>query len=284
MNPIELDLIIAKRLVRLSAWPIETAGERGWRAAQLTRQSNGQFGLSSDAHIVAEPTAVEAIALLTATILARVLPTETESCVFSLSTVAEPTPVRKGALPQVSAQASLTREERAADLKATIDAAIERLAQQLSDGHTDEFVQTLRFYSRFHKYSFGNLLLIQSQRPEATHVAGMRTWNEAGYTVKKGEKAIWIWRPLTKAEPDPETGDKTETVVGFIPVAVFDASQLNEIDEKPLPQVFQPLPDDLADLYQGVVQRIAAEGIAVEERLLPAGVQGASLGGAILIR
>jgi len=39
----------------------------------------------------------------------------------------------------------------------------------------DGFRRWLQVRSRFHRYSFGNVLLIASQRPDATHVAGYKT-------------------------------------------------------------------------------------------------------------
>src|SRR5437879_536157 len=50
--------------------------------------------------------------------------------------------------------------------------------------------------SRFHKYSFGNQLLISLQRPSAVRVAGFRAWLDLGYSVRKGERAIRVWAPI----------------------------------------------------------------------------------------
>jgi N-terminal domain of anti-restriction factor ArdC len=49
---------------------------------------------------------------------------------------------------------------------------------------------------RFHKYSFGNVLLIARARPDATYVAGYRAWNALGRYVRKGEKGILILAPI----------------------------------------------------------------------------------------
>jgi len=37
--------------------------------------------------------------------------------------------------------------------------------------------------ARFHNYSFGNVMLISRQKPQATDVAGTRTWNSLGRFV-----------------------------------------------------------------------------------------------------
>lgn len=116
------------------------------------------------------------------------------------------------------------------------------------------FMDFLRFSSKFGKYSFGNILLIWTQRPNATQVAGMKTWNALGRTVKKGEKGIMIFAPFLKkvrkdvgtdessgpdvtAESLEKTGDQekeTQRLVGFKSVYVFDVSQT---EGEPLPEL-----------------------------------------------
>jgi hypothetical protein len=158
-----------------------------------------------------------------------------------------------------------------------------RLAD-LAEGHNEEFLATLGFYARFHRYSFNNCLLIGAQCPEATRVAGLKTWNSLGYRIRAGERAIWIWCPIVAQEIDALTGEEVEVVVGFRPGPVFDASQLANLDEKPLPPLVRPLPDDAEATYQLAVGRITASGIAVVERPLPDGIFGASTGGRIVVR
>ncbi len=186
--------------------------------------------------------------------------------------------------PSVPAPPTPTRQERAAQMAATVDAACERLAEQLAAGHTKDYLAFLAFHARFHKYSPANALLILSQRPAATRVAGISTWNKLGYRVRAGEKAIWIWAPVLRKGVDAATGEEGERLVGFRPAPVFDAAQLANLEEKPLPSLFTPLPDDAEDLYHRVRARIEAERIVVEERPLPMGVQGVSLGGTIFVR
>ncbi len=186
--------------------------------------------------------------------------------------------------PAQSTQPTPTRQERAEHMAATVDAACERLAEQLAAGHTEAFLAFLAFQAKFHKYSAANTLLILSQRPDATRVAGLSTWNRLGYRVRAGERAIWLWAPVLRKGVEAATGEEKERLVAFKPAPVFDASQLANLDEKPLPTFFTPLPDDVEPLYQQVRARIEAERIVVEERPLPMGVQGVSLGGAIFIR
>ena len=60
-----------------------------------------------------------------------------------------------------------------------------------------EYANFLRFSKNF-KYSFNNIVLIYTQRPNATKVAGEGTWRTLGRTVKKEEKdnPIEIMQPL----------------------------------------------------------------------------------------
>jgi antirestriction protein ArdC len=74
------------------------------------------------------------------------------------------------------------------------------LLQQLEAGveaiqTSEDFKRYLRTAATFHAYSPNNVLLILSQRPDATRVAGYRAWQALGRQVKKGEKAISIFAP-----------------------------------------------------------------------------------------
>lgn len=71
-------------------------------------------------------------------------------------------------------------------------------------------------YSAFHNYSIGNQLLAASQLigrglPIAP-IASFNTWREKGRFVKKGEKAIKLFMPVTIKEKDKETKEETGSV------------------------------------------------------------------------
>ena len=55
-----------------------------------------------------------------------------------------------------------------------------------------EYEKFLKFSKNFHNYSFNNILLIFSQMPEATQVAGFAKWKSMGRNLKKGAKGIQI--------------------------------------------------------------------------------------------
>jgi len=87
-----------------------------------------------------------------------------------------------------------------------IDEVLKRLKEGVSDiQESGNFKQFLLTMSRFHDYSIGNLILIMMQKPEASRVAGFKTWKDLGRWVKKGEKGIAILAPCM-----PPKGQKTE--------------------------------------------------------------------------
>ena len=79
------------------------------------------------------------------------------------------------------------RKDKAKELRQQIDASLDTLAKAVDDVRaSDTFRQYLDVQARFHKYSWHNCMLIASQRPEATQVAGYRTWQKLGRQVNKG--------------------------------------------------------------------------------------------------
>jgi len=116
--------------------------------------------------------------------------------------------------------------------KEVIAANVKSLIEQLEAGHSDALTAYLNAMSRFHNYSFGNVLEIARQRPDATHVAGMYAWNQLGRKVRKGERGIRILAPIVgvKRKKDEEaekdiTKQNTRVLVGFRNAYVFDVSQ-----------------------------------------------------------
>jgi len=105
----------------------------------------------------------------------------------------------------------------------------------------------LRFQAKFRRYSFSNVLLIYMQKPHATRVAGIRTWNSLGRRIRKGEKGIAIFAPMIRkgkdeekdteaieiSEEDLSRPEKSERLFGFRAVYVFDVSQT---EGDPLPE------------------------------------------------
>jgi superfamily I DNA/RNA helicase len=106
--------------------------------------------------------------------------------------------------------------------KEIIAANVKELIAQLEAGRSDALTAYLDAMSRFHNYSFGNVLEIARQRPDATRVAGLYAWNQLGRKVKKGEKGIRILAPIIgvkrktdeEAAKDPAYQNKP-ALVGF---------------------------------------------------------------------
>ncbi len=125
---------------------------------------------------------------------------------------------------------SKSPEERRAEaeaLQASIAAQVEALRE------SETWARFLDFAGSFHHYSINNLLLIMAQRPEATHVAGYRTWQKLNRQVRKGERGIRIFggRDVVTTEEDQHTGEETEhRRRRFFPVSVFDIAQTEPID------------------------------------------------------
>ena len=61
---------------------------------------------------------------------------------------------------------------------------------------SEQYKAYLKAMSKFHSYSFGNVMLILLQCPNASLVAGFHKWKkDFGRTVKKGEHGIQILAP-----------------------------------------------------------------------------------------
>ena len=115
--------------------------------------------------------------------------------------------------------------------------AIEQLSQALEAGHSERLREYLAAMARFHRYSLHNVMLIASQRPDATHVAGFQTWKQLGRFVKKGAKGILILAPIVlrkEAESDNREEETERTIIRFRAVYVFDVA---DTDGTPLPEL-----------------------------------------------
>lgn len=131
------------------------------------------------------------------------------------------------------------------------------------------------------------------QKPQATNVAGIRTWNSLGRFVKRGEKGIVILAPMVgyrrsrqneiATEIDAEnTADdhKAEPqLVGFRAVYVFDISQT---EGKELPTLTE-VQGDVSGYRERLFGFVKSQGVELNysERIAPA--KGLSHGGKITL-
>lgn len=116
---------------------------------------------------------------------------------------------------------------------------------------------------RFHRYSFGNCVLIAVQRPDATHVAGFRRWQEMGRQVRRGEKAIRILAPVTRRVVGEPGEDTVERLVAFRGASIFDLAQTDG-RELPVAPVTRLLGDAPAEVWSALAAYATSLGFTVE--------------------
>lgn len=166
-------------------------------------------------------------------------------------------------------------------IKESINTYIDKLCLALKEGHTDFFKQYLKVISKFHSYSFGNQVLIASQNPNATRVAGFKTWQNLNRTVKKGEKAIYILAPIKGKKIVEKDGKEEEkNCLWFRAVPVFDIAQT---EGEELPTWTHSLGEDNLNIYNRLKSVMVRNGISVEEKSIAGGALGISYGGRVEI-
>jgi len=167
--------------------------------------------------------------------------------------------------------------------------ATEYLIQSLESGKSEVLTQYLSAMAAFPNYSFGNVMLIARQKPTATHVCGVRAWNQLGRFVKRGEKGIVILAPMVgyrrprqeeiAASTDEGSEQRKQQLIGFRGVYVFDVSQT---EGQELPSL-----TEVKGEVGGYLERLKAfvEGNGIKlfysERL---GAKGTSSGGTITLQ
>lgn len=156
------------------------------------------------------------------------------------------------------------------------DTRIGKITKELEEGIRDVFLsgryeEYLKTMSRFHGYSLNNTILIHSQCPNASRIAGYSAWQKLGRYVRRGEKGITILapapykktvlqdvyddmhRPIFDADGNQLQREKEIIVPMFRPVTVFDISQT---DGEPFPELAKPL-DGRVDGYAELVTSLS---------------------------
>jgi len=182
----------------------------------------------------------------------------------------------------------VTSKGKAESTQELVNASIQVLIDALESGHSEVLTSYLKAMAKFRNYSFGNILLIATQKPNATHVAGIRSWNLLGRRVRRGEKGIMIFAPMlgrTRKESqqtDAKDADSQVSVslVGFRPVYVWDVLQT---EGKELPQLDSEVKGDVGSSLARLVNFTIQQGIkfGYSDNIAPA--RGMSYGGAIRI-
>jgi hypothetical protein len=179
------------------------------------------------------------------------------------------------------------------ELKNKTKEAVDYLVQSLESGHSEVLTQYLGAMARFHTYSFGNVMLIARQKPDATNVAGIRTWNSLGRFVKRGEKGILILAPMvgyrksrqneiaTDIDTDNTADERksAQQLIGFRAVYVFDIGQT---EGKELPTLTE-VQGDVNGHRERLFEFVQSQGVELSysERIAPA--KGLSHGGKITL-
>lgn len=162
---------------------------------------------------------------------------------------------------------------------------LQSLVQQLEAGHSEALTAFLNAMGAFRQYSFGNVLMIATQKPEATRVAGIVAWNQLRRRVKRGEKGIAILAPMiVKRRSDAKNTNEFEestksAVVGFRRVHVWDISQT---EGEPLPTLGE-VTGEVGESLDHLRQFVSGAGIALEYDKGIAPAQGVSYGGRIAL-
>ena len=177
-------------------------------------------------------------------------------------------------------------------------ASVDDLIRAIESGSNDALGSYLGVMARFHLYSARNVLLIAAQRPTATHLEGVRSWNELGRFVRPGEKGIFIFAPTVgftdkkdakaedsgkkpakskkAAEAKNEPAQPEMQLLGFRGVYVFDIEQTGG-DELPKSRLFV----DVAEGLERLTAFTQAQGMKIEYADWIAPAKGTSYRGVI---
>ena len=191
---------------------------------------------------------------------------------------------------------AVKKRKSADELKKETDQLVKDAMENIKNHFDDpeDVLELGAFMSKFYNYSLKNTALIQSQLPHAHAVAGAKKFKEAGFFIRKGEKAIRVLAPttykcfineqgrsqsLSKATKQQKEkilkGElKTEERRAFKNVPVFDISQTTATADD-LPKIFpnRPYNFDLTKatntklLYQSLETYALSEGLTIIDDL-----------------
>jgi len=192
--------------------------------------------------------------------------------------------VNNTASGNASKPASGSENRKPATAQQLVRENVQHLIERLESGHSEALTAFLDAMAHFRTYSFGNILLIARQKPEATNVAGMWAWNQLGRRVKRGEKGIAILAPMVAKvrKDDAKNSDEADnsgqrTLLGFRRVYVWDISAT---EGAPLPEL-NKVTGDVGQYSERLISFVNAQGITLEytESIAPA--LGAAFGSTI---
>ena len=170
------------------------------------------------------------------------------------------------------------------EIVAGIDAEIQSLFA------SGQYADYLRIAAKFRQYSLNNTILIFTQRPNASRIAGYRLWQQLGRQVKKGEKGIEIIAPssfkrtIREKRIDPDTQQEVMGADGkpvftereiqipsYRTVKVFDYLQT---EGEPLPEISHDLTGNV-EHYEAFMEAIRRSSpVPIEIRPMDANTDG----------
>ena len=180
-------------------------------------------------------------------------------------------------------------KEKQANFRRMLDSHLKQLTEEMAQGKSERLIALLDFAGKFHQYSFYNIMMAFYQRRNISRLAGVKTWNEVGRYVRKGEHGIAIWAPMffkkVKTWNEDEASEETESEVTFTRfrlVYVFDVSQT---EGKELPNTrISMITGNPGTAYTALESAIRAQGITLEYvNSLGLSVEGRSFVGKIEI-
>ena len=158
--------------------------------------------------------------------------------------------------------------------KEQLETAIHQLETSVRDMfESGRFQDYLLMLSKFHNYSFNNILLAFAQNPNISRLASYQTWRSLHMQVRHGEKAIKILCPIPyrynkeKTRTDDkgntvltETGEEEKEIIIYQGVRfrlgnVFDISQC----DGQLDSIVEVPADDSAELREAVQRLIDSD-------------------------
>lgn len=144
------------------------------------------------------------------------------------------------------------------------DNKIEEITKKLEEGvkgiyEGEGYKAFLDVMSKFHTYSVNNCILIAMQKPEATQVAGFKSWQKNfKRSVKKGEKAIKILAPIphkfTK-EIENEDGEKVQKEIQYMTFKAISVFDISQTEGEELPSICKMLKGSVEG-FQNLVDKL----------------------------
>ncbi len=114
------------------------------------------------------------------------------------------------------------KEKKEAEKKETLNMMNNSVKEIVQD--PERFKSYLKLQGIFDRYSVSNVLLISSQKPDATRLKDFDSWAEEKRRVIKGQKGISILQPEMYVRPDGTEG------TSYNVKKVFDVSQVSGVE------------------------------------------------------